>query len=267
MKRPELQMPGLHQKVVRQQVREAQPSTRVSTSHEVELQGHLNARIDDLMNQIQITNDSMNIRNQGLAQKLQTSHFELSRAQAGVSHLRTSLERNQSTENRDAGGKKIIPWVGKIFRNRPRLKDLFSAKKHKWKRRVLNSMGGRAKYVELLELRCRKMHPIGVASGDTSLLVAAHTAGDTSQSTLRNFSVASAVSSSVLGLSPPRLGGSLCREMNTFNLEEQEKYFRSYQSGEDPAQNSLNKSQTTQRLPSTGEPPSVATAGRSLVVS
>ena len=86
-------------------------TTRVSTSHEVELQGQLqklhqeNARINDLMNQIQITNDSMNIRNQGLAQKLQTSHFELSRAQAGVSHLRTSVERNQSTENRDAGGK------------------------------------------------------------------------------------------------------------------------------------------------------------------
>ena len=44
----------------------------------------------------------MNIRNRGWAQQLQTSSVELSRLQAGVSHLRTSVERSQSTKNRDA---------------------------------------------------------------------------------------------------------------------------------------------------------------------
>ena len=54
------------------------------------------------MNQIQITDDLMNIRNQGLAQQLQTSSLELSRLQTEVSHRPTSVERNQSAENRDA---------------------------------------------------------------------------------------------------------------------------------------------------------------------
>ena len=44
----------------------------------------------------------MNIRNRGWAQQLQTSSVELSSSQAGVSYLRTSVGRSQSTENRDA---------------------------------------------------------------------------------------------------------------------------------------------------------------------
>ena len=40
--------------------------------------------------------------NFGLAHQLQTSKFELDRAQTDVSHLRSLVERNQSTENRDA---------------------------------------------------------------------------------------------------------------------------------------------------------------------
>ena len=44
----------------------------------------------------------MNTRNQELAQSLQTPNLELSRLQPEVSHLRTSVERNQPTENPDA---------------------------------------------------------------------------------------------------------------------------------------------------------------------
>ena len=70
-------------------------------NQETELQGQLqhlhkaNTRINALMNQMQIKTDYMNIRNQGLAQQLQTSNLELSR-------LQTEVSSNQSTENRDA---------------------------------------------------------------------------------------------------------------------------------------------------------------------
>ena len=45
------------------------------------------------------------------------------------------------------------------------------------------------------------MGPTFVGSGDTTLLMATHAAGDTSQSTLQNLSVASAVSFSAFGFS------------------------------------------------------------------
>ena len=44
----------------------------------------------------------MNTRNHELAQQLQTSNLKLSGLQTEVSYLRTSVERNQSTEHRDA---------------------------------------------------------------------------------------------------------------------------------------------------------------------
>ena len=47
------------------------------------------------------------------------------------------------------------------------------------------------------------MHPAGVGSGEATLLVTSHTAGDTSQSTLRKFPVASAVASSAFCFSRP----------------------------------------------------------------
>ena len=76
------------------------------------------------------------------------------------------------------------------------------------------------------------MCPTDVGSEDATLLIAEHTAEDTSQSSVRNFIVESAVSSSALGLSPPMAGETLCKETNTRNLAEQEKYFRSCQPGE-----------------------------------
>ena len=53
------------------------------------------------MNQFHGANESMDTEN-GLVQQLLTSKFELSRAQTGVSHLRISVVRTQSTETRDA---------------------------------------------------------------------------------------------------------------------------------------------------------------------
>ena len=96
--------------VIHLQVREAQLSTKVSslTSQETELHGQLqnqrqeNTRINALMNKIRIASESMNNKKTGLAQQLQTSKFELSCAQTEVSHLRSSVERNQSAETRDA---------------------------------------------------------------------------------------------------------------------------------------------------------------------
>ena len=84
-----------------------------------------NARINDLVNLIQITSDPMNIRKPELAQ-LQTLNLELSRLQTEVCHVRTSVGRTQSNKKRDAEkfhflAKKIIPWVQTIYRNRSRL--------------------------------------------------------------------------------------------------------------------------------------------------
>ena len=47
------------------------------------------------------------------------------------------------------------------------------------------------------------MHPAGVGSGEATLLVTSHTAGGTSQSTLRKIPVASAVASSAFCFSRP----------------------------------------------------------------
>ena len=43
-----------------------------------------------------------NFRTHELTQQLQTSNLELTRLQGGISHLRMSVGRNQSTEHRDA---------------------------------------------------------------------------------------------------------------------------------------------------------------------
>ena len=96
--------------VTRLQAREAQQSTTVSTmrNHETGLQGQLlnlrqeNARINALMNEIQITNSSMNTRNQGGDEATADVKLEIRLLQIKVFHLRCSVERNQSTESRDA---------------------------------------------------------------------------------------------------------------------------------------------------------------------
>ena len=54
------------------------------------------------MIQIRCASESMDIKKLCLAQHVQTSKFELSRAQTEVSHLRSSVARNQSTETRDS---------------------------------------------------------------------------------------------------------------------------------------------------------------------
>ena len=137
--------------VTRLQIREAQQPTRASAvrNQATEWHGQLqnlhqeNTLINTLMNKIQITNSSMNTRIQDLTQQLQ----QLSRLQAGVSYLRTSVERNQSTENRDAENlrncrKKILPELGIIFGSWPRLNASFpSCKKPKGKPRVFNLSG------------------------------------------------------------------------------------------------------------------------------
>ena len=51
-------------------------------------------------------------------------------------------------------------------------------------------MGRCPTYYEQWSYAAEEMCPTGVGSGDTSPFIAAHTSGDTSQSTLRNFSVA-----------------------------------------------------------------------------
>ena len=70
------------------------------------------------------------------------------------------------------------------------------------------------------------MYSTGVGSGDTVLIVTANTAGDTSQSLLCNFSVASEVSSSALGVSLPKIEGNPAKK-----TEKQAKYPPSCQSG------------------------------------
>ena len=147
---------------------EAQQPTRVSAmrDQETELQRQLqnlleeNSRINALMNQIRITNDSMNNRNQGLAQQLQTSNLQLSRLQTEVSHLRLSvgginLPNIETQKIFEISGKELIPWARKIFCNRHRLnKETFSLQEEDGTYSI--SLGRGAKCFELLELRCRR---------------------------------------------------------------------------------------------------------------
>ena len=106
------------------------------------------------------------------------------------------------------------------------------------------------------------MCPTGVESGETSLLNAAHTAGDTSQSTLRYFCRERSFCFSIGSFSSDGWREAPRKEKNNMNSEEQEKYLRSCQPGEDSAQNNLHKSQTTQRLPAAGEPRRLQQLGR-----
>ena len=105
------------------------------------------------------------------------------------------------------------------------------------------------------------MYPTGVGSGDTTLLIAAHTAGDTSQSTPRNLPVASAVSSAASGFQLTAGGDSTQREAQSEVRRAGEVFCVLSAKERDLAQNNFNKSQTTQRLPpAKGELPSVARA-------
>ena len=90
------------------------------------------------MNQIQITHSS-NARNLELAQQLQTLNLGLRRLPTEVSHLRTSVVRNQSTQNRDA--ENLFPKLVTVFGDRSRLTDKPSAyKQQKLKQRNFQSL-------------------------------------------------------------------------------------------------------------------------------
>ena len=108
------------------------------------------------------------------------------------------------------------------------------------------------------------MHPTGVGSGEATQLVTLHTAGDTSQSTLRKFSVVSAVSSSTLGffLSDGR------REPNAKKKEPEYRRAGEVPSvlsaGEILAQNNPNNTHATTCIPATGEPRSITFVGETL---
>ena len=96
--------------VARLQAREAQLSFKVwaMRSQETECETQFltlqqeNGRLNDLRNQIRGASESMDMNNLGPAQQLQTSKFELRRAHTEVSHLRSSVRRNQSSDTRDA---------------------------------------------------------------------------------------------------------------------------------------------------------------------
>ena len=108
--------------VVRVQAREAQLSQRLEDAK---------AR-DGSTNTVAASptgsgSESMDLNNLGSEQQLQTSKFELSRAQTEVSHSRSYAGRNQSTETGD--GEDFQKLRGEnlslvaIFGNRPRLTD------------------------------------------------------------------------------------------------------------------------------------------------
>ena len=101
---------GTAPEVTHLRAREALLITEVSTlpNRETELPGQLltpcqeHAHVNARVNQSQITNDSMNIRNQELTQQLQTSNIEIFHLQAEASGLRHSVGRSQSAEHREA---------------------------------------------------------------------------------------------------------------------------------------------------------------------
>ena len=85
------------------------------------------------------------------------------------------------------------------------------------------------------------MCPTGVGSVDTTLLIAAHTAGDTSQSTLRNFCRERSFFFSIGSFFSDGWRETLCKEKDNMNSEEQEKYLWACEPGEDLPQNNLQQ--------------------------
>ena len=118
---------------------------------------------------------SVDIENLGLARQLPTSKFELSRARTEVSHMRSSVARNQPTETPDAEDllKKLrgenFSWLVTIYSNRPRLTDLLTSGAVKRET---------ARYRSLWEDAQNAMNswshaegPTGVGSRDPTLLI------------------------------------------------------------------------------------------------
>ena len=96
---------------------------------------------------------------------------------------------------------------------------------------MFNLCGKTRKMLSTVGVTLQKKCVQQAGSGDTTLLITAHTAGLTSQCTVRHFSLTSAVASSAFVFFFRWMGGIQCKKKkkNTNNLEEQEKYFRSRQ--------------------------------------
>ena len=126
---------------------------------------------------------------------------------------------------------KIIPWIVNIFDIRSILNNQPSVYKgQKWNQRVFNLYGMARKILGTVGVTLQKKCIQQVSDLEkTTLLVAAHAAGITSQSTQPNFVVASAVRSSPLGfLLLQRRKETLCKK-NKNNTERNGNYLRSYQ--------------------------------------
>ena len=170
-------------------------------------------------------------------QELQASNIEHSRLHTEVSHLRTSVARNQSTEKsrpRDSSrfeGREYFCSSGNL-RQWAEI-ERFSLSLHEAiieTARIQSLWAGAQNTLNSWSYAAQEMSSTGVGSGDTTVMIAIHRRRHLSL--FYEMSVASAVSSSsAIGLSP-RWMGNLCKEKNIVNLEVQDKYFRSYQPGE-----------------------------------
>ena len=113
----------------------------------------------------------------------------------------------------------------------------------------------------------RAERPTGGGSGDTALLMAAHTVGDTSQSTLQHLSVANAVSSSAVGDSQLAAGETLykkkhlCKKKHQVHFRRAENCIRSCQRRGHCARQSQQKSDHT-KITSYRRPTSVRNSMR-----
>ena len=141
----------------------------------------------------------------GLAQQLQTPNLELSGLQAEVSHLRTSVARNPSTEYRDAENLRYLMAKNSALgrdniRQSAEIERFILSLTRNGDGTYSISKGRRARHIEQ-ELRGRRHVSRIRRYYSFDCRTHTHTAGDTSQSTPQNLSVASTVSSSALGSS------------------------------------------------------------------
>ena len=98
-----------------------------SYKHSCKLTQQENARLNDLMNHLRSESECMDSQDLGLAQQLQTSKLELSRAQNEVSSFskfggaESTLPRLETQESFNIQWKNIFRKLVTIFGSRPRL--------------------------------------------------------------------------------------------------------------------------------------------------
>ena len=95
------------------------------------------------------------------------------------------------------------------------------------------------------------MCPTCVGSGDATLMIAAHTAGDTSQSAPQNLSVTSTVSSSAFGSSQLTTGGDTMQKEAQSEVRRAREAPLVFSAGEDPAQHNQQNSGVPKKKPIT----------------